>query len=39
VKNAFTCGDRPDIRPIGRLMKIVRPAIAPRRRVWVVLML
>src|SRR5204863_10137952 len=36
VKKAFSFGDSPCIRPIGRLRKIVRPAIAPSSRVWAV---
>src|SRR6476619_3174411 len=36
VKKAFTCGESPCIRPIGRPRKMVTPAIAPRRYVWLV---
>src|SRR5204863_5938854 len=36
VKNAFTLGDSPCIRPIGSPMKIVSPAIAPSSKVWAV---
>src|SRR5207244_214404 len=36
VKKAFSFGEMPCIRPIGRLRKIVRPAMAPRSRVWAV---
>src|SRR5204862_510011 len=36
VKKAFSVGDSPRIRPIGRPRKIGRPAIAPSSSVWAV---
>src|SRR3954465_9838363 len=36
VKNDFTAGERFDIRPSGRPRKMVTPAIAPSRYVWLV---
>ena len=38
VSAARIAGDAPPTRPSGRPRKIVKPAIAPRTRVWVVLM-
>src|SRR3954447_3105021 len=36
VKNDFTAGERFDILPSGKPRKIVTPAIAPSRYVWLV---